>query len=59
MRNIVENILSDDEDMNTKEDDGIVEDDPQFTLAITKGWTVAPRSCFISKLRIIDMSYLF
>ncbi|XP_046840054.1 cilia- and flagella-associated protein 100-like isoform X2 [Xenia sp. Carnegie-2017] len=53
MRNIVENILSDDEDVNTKEDDGIVEDDPQFTLAITKDRNVEKEnlSNFIAKKR--------
>lgn len=36
MRKIVDDI-DDDDDTETKDEDGIVKDDPQFTLAITRG----------------------
>ena len=36
MRRIVD-VIDDDEDSESKDEDGIVKDDPQFTLAITRG----------------------
>lgn len=36
MRKIVDDI-NDDDDMDTKDEDGVVKDDPQFTLTTTRG----------------------
>lgn len=36
MRKIVDDI-DDSDDMDEKDEDGIVKDDPQFTMAITRG----------------------
>lgn len=37
MRKIVDDIDDEEDDIDTKDEDGIVKDDPQFTLAITRG----------------------
>ena len=54
MRKIVDDIDDEDDDMDTKDEEGIVKDDPQFTLAITRGEPVrnivARTSIFLSNL---------
>ena len=37
MRKIVDDVDDEEDDMDTKDEDGVVKDDPQFTLAITRG----------------------
>ena len=36
----MDDIDDEDDEMDTKDEDGIVKDDPQFTLAITRGTVI-------------------
>ena len=52
MRKIVDDIDDEDDEMDTKDEDGIVKDDPQFTLAITRGTVINFKSLFNFSLEI-------
>lgn len=48
MRKIVDDVDDEGDDMDTKDEDRIVKDDPQFTLAITRGEVI---DCFVFRTR--------
>ena len=59
MRKIVDDIDDEDDDIDTKDEDGIVKDDPQFTLAITRGITVFVSnysSCYVGRRQMSPWS---
>ena len=48
----MDDIDDEDDEMDTKDEDGIVKDDPQFTLAITRGTVINFESSFNFSLEI-------